>query len=186
VVGEAGRRHVGDGRAAVRGHAARQCLTAGTGSGVEGSRRSGRAVAWPLPCANADDVGVGRSLGTRVILLPPWHGGNTSGKEVGKLLVSNGLLYRESSVHTSQLRCAGVAICLFRLRLVDFYYMKIIARPNYLRGLGFSSCHLLKRTSRIKWRLFGWGGKSGPGTRHGAAGRGRPPQAAARRSALKW
>jgi hypothetical protein len=74
---------------------------------------------------------------------------------------------------------------LVRLRLVDFYYMKIIARPNYLRGLGFSSCHLLKRTSRIKWRLFGWGGKSGPGTRHGAAGRGRPPQAAARRAGLE-
>src|SRR5215207_3261316 len=66
----------GDGRAAVPAHVAIPCLAAE--GGVEGSRCSGWAVAWPLPCANTDDFDVGRSLGTRAIFPPPWRGVNTS------------------------------------------------------------------------------------------------------------
>ena len=56
---------------------------------------------------------------------------------------------------------------------------------NHLRGLTFLSCSLLERASGLKRRWFGCEGKAGPGTRRGAAGRGRPPQAAARRAPLE-
>src|SRR5215217_5822277 len=48
----------GDGQAAVPAHVAIPCLAAE--GGVEGSRCSGWAVAWPLPLANTDDFDVGR------------------------------------------------------------------------------------------------------------------------------
>src|SRR4029453_16206008 len=64
-----------DGRAGVSGHAARQCLT--TNGDVEVSRRSAWAVAYAPLFASADDFDVGRSLATRAILPPLWHGVNT-------------------------------------------------------------------------------------------------------------
>ena len=129
--------------------------------------------------------------------------------------MSNGLIYRQASVHTSQLRRL-VSRSAHGSLMLGIYYMKVFARsaafltpelirtrfnwrlnaalPGHRTRNSFASSGVEKSSSELP--LTKSAGQAdaavvrlqrtlGLGTRRGAAGRGRPPQAAARRAGLE-
>ena len=102
--------HRGPRRRAVSGQAAGCVLAVESQVAVRSWSRE--TVAWPGPQAKAHDDGVGgRSLRTRAILSPPWHGVNSSARKGLNWWRATGSSIVKRCVHTSQLCGIGVATC---------------------------------------------------------------------------